>query len=101
MPDVNTNGSTSQFYNRDRPLSVKVDVTGQPDTQLLNCQHSLQCDETPFGNLGVDLDLVDDRSVTKIFQRPTEMWQIDPVHRGTHAHDRAEEMNFLLGMLGL
>lgn len=69
--------------------------------RLAHLQHSFQCRERPAGRFVVDLNHVDRRTRGEIFQAPTEMRQVDSVHRGAHADDGREKVNLLLGVFFL
>ena len=66
---------------------------------LLNCEHAFQSDQRPAGDIFLDVDLVDDRTLDDIFEAPAQVSQIDSVHGSAHADQGGEEMDFLFWML--
>ena len=64
-------------------------------------EHAIQRDPRPLGDFFVNRNLIDDRPRHKIFERPAQVRQVNPIHRRTHADDGRQEMDFLLGMLVL
>ncbi len=52
-------------------------------------------------NFRIDFNLVDNRTLEQILERPSQVRQIDAIHGGTHAHHWRQKVNLLLGMLRL
>jgi hypothetical protein len=50
-------------------------------------------------SLGINGDLIDDMPLGEVLQRPDQVRQVDPVHRGAVADVLLEEDDFLVGMI--
>ncbi len=71
---------------------IRLELTHQagPETRskkrvLRNGQHALQRDERPLARLLVDPNRVDRSPCREVLETPTEVCQVDSIHRGTHA----------------